>query len=161
MQLSPLILKTYWVTNISVKAAVPSFSSPQEAAQMLAAAKTDFSTKVQVAKSNEDPCIWKVTLQLGCRPSENSSICPYVVDAELVGFFEVDKSVDESKIDDLVACNGHAVLLGAARELILLITGRGPLPPFTIPSATFVDMCPSNRKKIDEKTRPDQFGHPR
>jgi hypothetical protein len=37
-----------------------------------------------------------------------------------------------------------------ARELILLITGRGPFPPLSLPSASFIDETPSSKKWMME-----------
>jgi preprotein translocase subunit SecB len=150
MQLSPLILKQHFVTNISVKATVPNFSSQDNLVKMLSACRSNITTKVEAAKNEENPRLWKVVLILECRPTADSPFCPYLVDIELLGFFEVHQSVAESAVEDLVRCNGPAVLFGSAREIVLLITGRGPNPPFILPSVTFIDGSKENRKRAEE-----------
>lgn len=151
MQLSPLSLKGHFVTNLSIKSGVPNFSSVEEAEKALSGSTTNMSSRVETSRNPENSRLWKVTLQLACKPSDNAQICPYLVDVELVGFFEVDQDFEESKIQDLVTCNAPALLFGAARELILLITGRGPFPAFTLPSVTFIDHSALNRRKLEDK----------
>lgn len=146
MQLSPLILKNYFVTNLSVKACVPNFRTAEEVRKAFEEGTSNMSAKVETAKNDANPRLWKVALVLALGPNEKGHFCPYLIDVELVGFFEVHVSVEESKIQDLVVCNGPSILASAARELILLITGRGPLPPFTLPSVTFVDHCQAQMK---------------
>jgi preprotein translocase subunit SecB len=68
----------------------------------------------------------------------------------LVGFFEVDTGLPEEVIGDVVAANAPAILYSAARELILLVTGRGPFPPFSLPSATFIDETPTSKRRLTE-----------
>jgi len=147
MQLSPLILKQYFVTNFSFKATIPDVASQDDLIKLMAGTHSNITTQVETAKNEENNRLWKVVLRVMVRPSEGSTFCPYVIDAELLGFFEVHQSVDESAIVDLVTCNGPAVLFGAARELILFNTGRGPMPPFMLPSVTFIDGSIENRKK--------------
>jgi preprotein translocase subunit SecB len=144
VKLSPLILRTYFVTELSVKANVAA------APEQIVDGRSNIGTKVETARSDDNPRLWKVSLRIDCNEAEGS-FCPYYVKAELVGVFEVHPEVNESTIGDLVSSNGPAILYGAARELILLVTGRGPLPPFLLPSATFIDHAPSARKKALEQ----------
>jgi preprotein translocase subunit SecB len=150
MQLSPLILKQHFITSFSIKTAIPNVASQDDLVKLMMGSHSNITTQVQTAKNDDNKRLWKVVITLMVRPSEGSTFCPYVIDAELLGFFEVHQSVDESAAEDLVACNGPAILFGAAREIILFITGRGPMPPFTLPSVTFIDGSKENRKKTKE-----------
>lgn len=105
------------------------------------------TTKVNTAKSNEDDRQYRVGLQISCSQGEGDFV-PYSIEAELVGFFEVDANIPQEKIGDIVSVNAPAVLYSAARELVLLVTGRGPFPPFLLPCSTFTDDAPSNRKQV-------------
>ena len=151
MQLSPLILKQYFLTSFSIKAAIPDVASQDDMVKLMAGSHSNITTQVETAKNEDNSRLWKVVLKLMVRPSEGSTFCPYVIDAELLGFFEVHQDVDESAIIDIVTCNGPAILFGAARELILFNTGRGPMPPFMLPSVTFIDQSIENRKKAASK----------
>ena len=147
MQLSTLILKQYFITNISIKSSVPAATTQDELLKLLAGSHSNISTKLETAKNEQNNRLWKVVIVITVRPSEDAKFCPYVIDAELLGFFEVHPSVEESAIQDLVTCNGPAILFGAARELILFITSRGPMPPLMLPSVTFIDGTIANLKK--------------
>jgi preprotein translocase subunit SecB len=146
MQLSPLILKQYFVTNLAVKAAIPDVASQDDLAKLMAGTQSNITTQVENARNEDNHRLWKVAIRLMVRPSEGSTFCPYVIDVEVLGFFEVHEGVDESAVEDLVTCNAPAILVGAARELILIVTSRGPMPPFTLPSVTFIDASKQNRK---------------
>lgn len=144
MKRSPLKIKNYFVTNFSVKA-----NPAEEGAKIPLADGVNTVTKVETAQHAENKRDWKVALQINCTPVENN-VCAYLIAAELIGFFEVDKEMEEEKIGDVVAANAPAILYSAARELILLVTGRGPFPPFPLPSAHFIDETPSAKKRAEE-----------
>lgn len=140
MTKSPLKVKDYFVTGLSVKANLTG-----DGAEGVA----NVTTKVETAQHLSNKRDWKVALQINCEPNEKN-VGGYSVTMELVGFFEVDNDLPEDRIGDVVAANAPAILYGAARELILLITGRGPFPPFSLPSATFIDETPSSQKMFAE-----------
>ena len=147
MKSSPLHLKNYFVTHLSVRAnQLADLSQGQDSGGSL-------TTKVENAKHAEDERQWRVAIQISCSATEKK-FCPYLIEAELVGFFEADKSISDDKVEDIVAANAPALLYSAARELVLLVTGRGPFPPFCLPSATFIDHTPSSRKALAESKAP-------
>jgi len=139
---SPLHLKTYVFTKLSVTA-----DSPHEGAKRDAAMTTH--TKVETARNNTDKNNWRVGLQISCVPAEKDAVS-YRIEAELIGIFQMDGDFPEEKAVDIVSANAPSVLYSAAREMILLITGRGPFRPFCLPSVTFIDHAPSVRKKSEE-----------
>jgi preprotein translocase subunit SecB len=134
MKPSPLQLKTYFLTELTVKAIPvdPAATTPPTPGTM------SFSTKVHHAQNKTKPRDWRVGLRISCQP-DGKGHGPYLVDMELLGFFEVAPSVKEELIKPLVMANAPALLYGAARELVLLVTGRAPYGPFMLPAATFVD----------------------
>jgi preprotein translocase subunit SecB len=144
---SPLRIKNYFVTSLSVEAnpAEDGAKSPLEDGVVTV-------TRVETAQHAENKRNWKVALQVNCTPTEKN-VCAYEAAVELVGFFEIDKELSEDRIGDVVAANAPAVLYSAAREIILLITGRGPFPPFALPSATFIDETPSSKKRAEESKK--------
>jgi preprotein translocase subunit SecB len=144
VQPSPLFLKNYFVTRLLVEANRTADLSKVEG-------QVNTTTQLQPAQHNENKRDWRVTLKISCTPTE-PTMCCYLVEIELVGFFEVHKSINEKDIADLVIGNGPAILYGAAREIILLVTGRGPFPPFSLPSATFIDDCPSSKRPSAQVT---------
>jgi len=141
---SPLRIKNYFVTSFSVKA-----NPAEDGAKTPLEDGVNIVTKVETAQHADNKRDWKVALQVDCSPVEKN-VCAYIVAVELVGFFEIDKELPEDRIADVVAANAPAILYSAAREIILLMTGRGPFPPFALPSATFIDETPSSKRKAAE-----------
>jgi preprotein translocase subunit SecB len=148
---SPLKVKNYFVTALSVKA-----NPIVEGTQVPLAGEANVITKVEAAQRTDNKRDWKVALQLNCEPVEKNS-GSYVASMELIGFFEVSEDYPEDRIADIVAANAPAILYGAARELILLVTGRGPFPPLSLPSASFVDETPSSQKRLAEAQKAAQI----
>jgi preprotein translocase subunit SecB len=141
---SPLRIRNYFVTGLSVKA-----NPTEDGAKSLLEDGVTTVTKVETAQRAGSRRDWKVALQVNCTPKEKN-VCAYAIMAELVGFFEIEKDWPDEKIDDVVAANGPAILYSAARELILLVTGRGPFPPFPLPSASFIDETPTSKRTAQE-----------
>jgi preprotein translocase subunit SecB len=139
---SPLHLKNYFVSKLSIRA-----NEIAEGAQYQLDGGLESNTTVQPARRSESSRDWRIVLQISCTPKQKN-LCTYFVDMELVGFFEADKSIEEDRVQDIVLANGPALLYSAARELVLIVTGRGPFPPLMLPSTTFIDLCPSLQKKV-------------
>ena len=134
MNLSPLQLKKYFLTELVVKA-IP----PNPAASLPAASGgMRLTTKVHHAQNKANIRDWRVGLHISCQPDGRGN-CPYLIEMELLGFFEVSPAIKEEHIKTLVMANAPALLYGAAREMVLQITGRGPNGPFMLPAATFID----------------------
>lgn len=134
MKPSLLQLKTYFLTELTVKAihVDPAAAAPPDPGTI------SLSTKVHHAQNKTNPRDWRVGIRISCQPGGKGH-CPYLVDMELLGFFEVAQTVEEEMIRPLIMANAPALLYGAAREMILLVTGRAPYGPLLLPTATFVD----------------------
>jgi len=141
MKSSPLQLKTYFLTELTVKAIPVNAAAPVPPAS----GTISLSTKVHHAQNKANPRDWRVGLRISCQP-DGKGHCPYLIDMELLGFFEVDQTVKEQMINPLIMANAPALLYGAARELVLLVTGRAPNGPFMLPAATFVDEIADKRQ---------------
>lgn len=142
---SPLKVKDYFVTELSVKA-----NPLAEGVKLPVEGNYNIATRVETAKNEYNALDWKVAIQVKVEPIEKN-IGGYSITIELVGFFEVENGYPENQIGDMVAANAPAVLYSAARELLILITGRGPFPIFSLPCATFIDETPSAKKKLAEE----------
>ena len=141
MKPSPLQLKTYFLTELTVKAIPANAATPVPPAS----GTKSLSTKVHLAQNKTNSRDWRVGLRISCQPNGRGH-CPYLIDMELLGFFEVDQTVKEQMINPLIMANAPALLYGAARELVLLVTGRAPNGPFMLPAATFVDEIADKRQ---------------
>jgi preprotein translocase subunit SecB len=78
-----------------------------------------------------------VKLQVSTVPAGELPI-PYRVALEVIGFFSVLPDMPEAEVTNLVYMNGSALLYSAAREYLLLLTGRGPWPALQLPTTNFL-----------------------
>ena len=91
-----------------------------------------------------------VQLTLSTHPDAGTRL-PYTVDLEMRGVFAVSPSVPPDKVQELVRSVGTGTLYTAAREYLLMVTGRGPNPPLLLPTRSFVRVSappkPGKKKK--------------
>src|SRR5580698_185843 len=116
MSQPPLFLKVYFVTNLSIKAnpnANP--STPLQTGENTA------TTAVNIARHADNNNDWKVELKIKSFPVQKELLA-YLVEIEMVGFFETNKDLDSNASGAIIATTGPSLLYGAARELVLLIT---------------------------------------
>ena len=133
MKLSPLHLKDYFVTELSLSAN-PKFDPKLEAAIRL----EDFQVGVEANTVPEKPREWQMILRLTFQPPAEANI-PYRFTIEIAGFFELLDSCPEELIERLVKVNGASILYGALREIVRDTTARGPYLPMLLPSTSFYE----------------------
>lgn len=130
----PLLrLETYYFTNTSVSAD-PCYE-PHEG--VVPAITID--TNIEMAQHSDDPNRWMITVGVHAKSGDEKPI-PYKVDLEVVGFFRVEPEVQIEKAPLLVQANGAAILYSSAREYLLMVTGRGPWPPISLPTTNFLGL---------------------
>jgi preprotein translocase subunit SecB len=80
---------------------------------------------------------YQVMLELSSlRAPDGTGTLPYEVTFQVVGQFSVlDPSYNDK--EKLVRINGTSILYSAAREMVLLVTGRGPWGPYQLPTVNF------------------------
>jgi preprotein translocase subunit SecB len=131
MQTSPLQLDAYF----SVKTAV-TYNEGRAADAGLEDANLQVS--VGRGRHNEDPRKWKVDLNVALQDTDERPSL-YSIDISMRGFFTVAEEYPEDRIEMMVAANAPAVLYGGVREIVALLTSRGPAPGLILPSLTFID----------------------
>lgn len=150
MTLSPLQLHRYFVEEISCKAN-PDFDKDKDIKVK------DFQVFFETAE-DKNPLYRRIKLIITQNLSKDGNE-PFSFKVVMVGFFEVMKEFFEShepeKTEQLVTVNGPALLYSAARELLALISGRGPYTNenlnVLLPSITFLNFKPMKPQK-DKKT---------
>lgn len=125
---SPLQLDRYFFERLAVEAAAT--QSPPEAHH-------DVRVNVGVTASNENPHRWRITLDISVVPRDGQPPPNYLVEARVVGFLTDVFEDTMPDRDNLVAINGASLLFSAAREMILLVTSRGPWPGYKLPTVRF------------------------
>lgn len=81
------------------------------------------------------PDLYTVMLTIVIEPDKNKDI-PYYIYLEAFGTVIIDNDFGDNK-ESVAVLNGASLLFSAAREFILAMTSRGPLPPLKLPTVTF------------------------
>jgi preprotein translocase subunit SecB len=125
----PLAIKEYFITNLSIRANPVQDARPE--------AQVNVQAKAVSARNNDNKNLWRVSLNVTCTPTPGN-VTPYFIEVEAVGFFEVADSCPPEKVEAMVSNWGPSMLYGAIRELVILVTSRGPTPHVVLPSFSFI-----------------------
>lgn len=136
MKPAPITLIEYFATDLLLvtnKAFVP--DKPVQFVE------DEFHIDVVLARQDQgDQTIrrWQVTLEVRHQPSPATNF-PYSYRVVLVGQFSVASSVKADEEERTVRIHGASVLYGMTREIVRVLTGRGPYRPVLIPTISFYD----------------------
>lgn len=89
-------------------------------------------------QNKDNPRLWQVRLNIkfagkpGTRALHEGEI-------EFVGLFTVTDEVPEEQMARLIAVTCPSILYSSAREVVALLTGRGPYKAFLLPAVSFTD----------------------
>jgi preprotein translocase subunit SecB len=152
MTLSPLQLHRYYAEEIFCKAN-PDFDKDKEVKIK------DFQVLFETGE-DKNPLLRRIRLTIE-QTLSNDGNEPFAFKIVMVGFFEVMKEFFESqgteKTEQLVNVNGPALLYSAARELLALVSGRGPYTDenlnVLLPSITFLNFKPMKPAKEPKQTK--------
>lgn len=89
--------------------------------------------EVQIQKNVENACQFKLDLLVSNDLPDSTH--SYLFTFRVVGIF----TIQEDKLGaagDLLRLTGAAILYGAAREMLILLSGRGPLPAIQLPTVS-------------------------
>lgn len=131
MTTSRLLLEHYFIEELSVVADIGAAAAAQAGWHPEPVTTRDY------ASSPEDPRLHQVrlTIEFG---QEDGTPTPYRVRLALRGVFRVHDSVDDKRLrDGLVTNTAPSILYGAAREIVLATTARGPYPAVLLPAEVF------------------------
>ena len=129
---APLQLERYVFTKLEVEAN-PDYV-PQEA---VADSPVKLRLDVGLGEHQEDPTKFQVIVGVDELRAEKGTL-PYRIAFQTVGVFSVNKDFKHDDIKKIVQINGASMLYSAARELVLLITGRGPWSAYQLPTISFL-----------------------
>lgn len=126
-QRSPIRLVQYYFNKVEVE--LRRDFQPSES-------PVEYSASIQsnVKKHSEDPFNFMVEIKVEI-PSPDIPHIPYAVKIIGTGIFQIDREVEEKDHYTLVKGTGAAMLYGAMREFVLILTARtGPYPPLQLPT---------------------------
>lgn len=153
MTLSPLQLQRYYLEEFACKAN-PDFNEKGEGKP------ENFQVYFESGVNDKNSLQRRIRLTIEQKLGKDGKE-PYSFKVVMVAFFEVAKKFFDEKgaeeVDKIVNANGPALLYSAARELLALISGRGPhtnkdLDVF-LPSITFINFKPMKCPPEEEKPK--------
>jgi preprotein translocase subunit SecB len=95
-------------------------------------------TEVSFAQNETDARQWQVTLSVEF--SGKGAPAAYKGRVDYMGYFTVATDYPEEKMPRMVAITCPSMLYSAIRELVALLTGRGPHRPLMLPTVSFQDL---------------------
>jgi preprotein translocase subunit SecB len=136
MKPSPISLIDYFATDL-VLATNRAFSDNKKVEFIDAEFVVDVAVKRSDGSAETDHR-WQVVLEVRHQPSPATNF-PYSYRVVLVGQFSVAASVMADEEERTVRIHGASVLYGMTREIVRVLTGRGPYRPVLIPTVSFYD----------------------
>lgn len=128
---APLQLERYVFTKLEVEAN-PDYVPQETVADNPIKLRLD----IGLGEHQEDPTKFQVIVGIDELRAEKGTL-PYRIALQAVGLFSVSKDFKHDDLKKVVQVNGASMLYSAARELVLLITGRGPWSGYQLPTISF------------------------
>jgi preprotein translocase subunit SecB len=109
-------------------------------------ASSDLEIEVRLGEANENVSRKMCHLTISPKPKKKF---PYEFKIVLIGFFEIDLKCSEEEKAILLKSNAPSMLFTAAREILLLVTGRTRSMPLMLPTVAFLPI-PKRGVKINK-----------
>lgn len=106
--------------------------------------------EVSTGKSDENPRQYQIGIKIKDLTSRSGPL-PYRIEIEVAGVFTVDESFQHAERERIIQVNSASMLFGAAREHILMLTGRGPYGPFMLPTINLLGEISKPENRVAEQ----------
>lgn len=150
MKMSSLQVKHYHFTAVSVVAReeidIEKTEFGDDIYPIVNSEQLHTTVQLGAPSGESDPHQFALQLSIQYSPEKKSHF-PYAFSVTVEGVFSIEHEGDIDERKALIVCNGSAILYGAAREQLLLLTARQKYGPMMLPSANFRDMVPEPPKK--------------
>lgn len=152
MSQTPLRLETYFFPKVQIEAN-PDYS-PKDAPEEH---DVQLNMNVGLLGSEQEPTRFQLMLDIE-KISAKTGVLPYRLSLEAVAFLTVDDKFKHPDVKRLVQVNGASMLYSSIREMVLMVTGRGPWGAFQLPTVNFHSVVPpsGNSKQAERKEIPDR-----
>jgi preprotein translocase subunit SecB len=151
MNLAPLQLTDYFLTDLSLKAN-PDFDSSKPVGDCVETLQVT-PEYARTNDSREQGTEWLVSLEISQTIPEGVNL-PYAFSLRIQGTVAASPHLTGNRLQRVMHANGPAMLFGAAREIIRAATGRGPWPSVIIPSTNFLVGLPPLEATVTPQAAP-------
>lgn len=142
MEMPPLQLEQSLISRLRVDANGDHVPGSDDESQI--------ETRVAISSVPTSSGRWHVQLEVQIVPSKDKP-GPYEIEIKVHGFFLVHPTVPPAAVRQLLGVTGASILYSAAREHLLLVTGRGPWGALQLPTTSFAP---------DRSAAPDEIAEP-
>lgn len=136
MSQTPLRLESYFFPKLQVEAIreyVPGEARTEQ--------DVELGVNVGLVGNEQEPTRFQLMLNIE-KISAKNGLLPYQISLEAVAIISVDPEYKHPDLKRLVQINGASMLYSAARELVLMVTGRGPWGSLQLPTINFHGAIP-------------------
>jgi preprotein translocase subunit SecB len=112
--------------------------------------ESEVETQVSMGQAEDNPERWQVMVELSILPNDQKP-GPYGVEMRIHGYFRLPPDIPEEQAQHLLGITGASILYSAAREHLLLVTGRGPWGPIQLPTASFAPARAAGSEEVAER----------
>lgn len=147
MQPSKLQLENYFVEEVFFNLQSSNIRD-LDTIPKLDASDLDIEVRLGENKDDENERYCQLTVNL---KEKKTATFPYKFKIVMAGFYELDSSCSETDADLLMTNTAPSMLYTAAREYLLLITGRTRFFPVMLPTVLFVPK--KKRSKAEPKVK--------
>ena len=128
---APLQLERYVFTKLEIEA------NPDYVPQEISSDNPiKLRLDIGLGEHQEDSTKYQVSIGIDELRAEKG-VLPYRIALQVVGQFSVHQNFKPEDLKKIVQVNGASMLYSAARELVLLVTSRGPWSAFQLPTISF------------------------
>ena len=113
----------------------------------------DVESDIEIGQSKNQERRWRVQLAVKFS-AKGAAVAAHKGEVTYVGIFTVAPSYPAEKMPRLVAVNAPSILYSAIRELVALLTGRGPLGTVQLPAVSFIENVLVLAPDAEPKTHP-------
>lgn len=114
---------------------------------------SDLEIEVRLGEIKEDT--FKKMCHLTVTLKENlEKAFPYNFTLSMVGFFQMDASCSENEVEILLKNSAPSMLFTAARELLMIVTGRARFQPLMLPTMAFLPKLRAKRADSAKVLKP-------
>lgn len=143
MQPSKMQLEGYFIEEVSFNLQNPNIPN-LEAIPKLDSTDLDIEVKLGESKDDENKKFCQLTVSLKEKTAETF---PYNFKIVLAGFFGLDAACSKEDVGVIMTNTAPSMLYTAAREYLLLLTGRTRFLPVMLPTVLFLPKSKRNESK--------------
>lgn len=149
MQPSKMQLENYFVEEAYFSLQSEQIQNTEDLA-ILTSEDLEIEVELGEGKDNSFKRFCQLTVTLKEKAAETF---PYKFKIQMVGFFNLDSTASAKELDMLMTNGAPSMLYTAAREYLLLITGRTRFLPLMLPTVFFTPKVKTEKAKNEERKK--------